>query len=414
MCSTIKCFLDTHSPDSIRELATLGSHPWPGLWIVGNNLPTSLNIALETAKSCGWQPKTIQDSHDLVAFLKPHHHSDAQMASSATTDRPPLLLLRASGTILGARCASAAALLRAVLNHNGVICMVLGTYSPPMRFSHLFETFRELRQAHDPDTSGKEANWVHLGGLEVVKKRLRIALEWPRVHSISMTRLGVRASRGVLLHGPPGCGKTSLVRAVASAGGAHFISLSAADVFSCYLGDAERIMREKFAEARRHRPSVIFLDEIDAIAANRDQSAAVDVGARVLATLLTEMDGIASANGVVVVAATNRLEAVDAALRRPGRFDDVIHVPLPDRDARKRIAQIWCAQGAPIAPDVDFVAIANRSDGLSGAQVSGICKEAAMCAAREAMAETNRDAREVFRVVRIEMRHFDSAFRMVS
>lgn len=412
----VKNFLATHSPDSLSAFARLGSCPLPGLWIIDNAGDGAVDAAFDAVTNCGWNGRKVRDAGELVDLLMPENGARRRRSKPTIKDdgkldtaRPTLLLIAAEGALLGARCAPAAALLRAALERRIVLAVVTCAHSPPASLALLFETQRATRREVTPrEEDVRGADWDHLGGLGTAKKRLRVALEWPRRHGTTLTRLGVRASRGVLLHGPPGCGKTSLVRAVAAAGGASFVSLSAADVFSCYLGEAERIIRDVFAEARRTAPCMIFLDEIDAIAGDRahaNSGGGAGVGARVLATLLTEMDGVITAPAaVVVVAATNRVDAVDNALLRPGRFDDIVYVPLPDESAREAIARIWCAAGAPVG-DIDFADIASRAEGMSGAQVSGVCKEAALCAAREAWAVIEETAE-----IRVEQRHFNSAF----
>lgn len=191
-------------------------------------------------------------------------------------------------------------------------------------------------------------SWEDIGGLEHVKQTLREMIEWPIIYREQLNRLGIRAFRGVLLYGPPGCSKTTLVKAVATNCKATFLSIHGAAIYSPYVGDAEQTIRELFHKARISSPSVIFLDEIDAIVAKRamDGQRTGSVGKnntvqeRVLSTLLNEMDGIELAEGVIVVGATNRPDMLDPALMRPGRFDRLIYVGAPDRATRQSIFRI--------------------------------------------------------------------------
>jgi transitional endoplasmic reticulum ATPase len=229
--------------------------------------------------------------------------------------------------------------------------------------------------------------WEDIGGLHKVKRRLRMAVEWPLVHPATFRRLGLRGPRGVLLHGPPGCSKTTLGRAMATSGHANFLHLSGADVYSCFVGEAERLLREAFDTARAAAPTILFLDELDALVGKRTAASSPgtdgnQVQSRVLSTLLTEMDGLASSNGVLVVGATNRLDLLDDALLRPGRFDEILAVDgLSDAD-RLAVLRIHAAR-VPGAADVDLQRVAQWMPNATGAEVKSVCQEAALCAMRD-------------------------------
>ena len=230
--------------------------------------------------------------------------------------------------------------------------------------------------------------WEDIGGMSGAIARLREAVEQPLTHAPVYRRMGLSVPRGILLYGPPGNAKTTLVRALATSVRASFLSLSGADVYSPYVGEAERILREAFALARSALPCVVFLDEIDALVGSRgigggsSGSSTHDVSTGVLATLLTEMDGVAAADGIIVVAATNRPQALDPALLRPGRLEVHVHIPLPDVSGREEILGVHCRH-TPLAPDVDLGALAEATPGFSGAELEGLCREAAMAALRE-------------------------------
>ena len=181
----------------------------------------------------------------------------------------------------------------------------------------------------------QRTQWSDVGGLEEIKSKLIQSVEWPLLHAETFIQLGIQAPRGILLHGPPGCSKTTLVKAMATSTHSAFLSMNGALVYSAYLGEAELNIRRLFSRARANRPCIIFLDEIDALVGKRSLSGAADsqtaMEKRILSTLLNEMDGIQLATGVLVVGATNRLDMLDAALLRPGRFDHIIYVRLLDR-----------------------------------------------------------------------------------
>jgi transitional endoplasmic reticulum ATPase len=210
-----------------------------------------------------------------------------------------------------------------------------------------------------------------VGGLEQVKQVLRQAIEWPLLYPHKLKAMGVRPSRGVLLYGAPGCGKTSLVRAAANVSGVGFLKANGAEMFSAFLGESERIVRDLFARARTLEPCILFLDEIDAIVGRRsleggsDGAEAGGVRQRVLSTILNELDGVDSAGGVILVGATNRLDMIDPALLRPGRFDHLVHVPLPDAKGRHDIL-LKCSRNMKMSADVDLHHIALATEGFTG------------------------------------------------
>ncbi|XP_062184885.1 cell division control protein 48 homolog B isoform X2 [Phragmites australis] len=230
-------------------------------------------------------------------------------------------------------------------------------------------------------------SWHDIGGLKDVKKELQKAVEWPINHAAAYARLGIPPIRGVLLHGPPGCSKTTLAKAAAHAAQASFFSLSGAELYSKYVGEGEALLRRTFQKARLASPSIIFFDEADAIAPKRtgpggNSSGNVTVGERLLSTLLTEMDGLELATGIIVLAATNRPNAIDAALLRPGRFDKVLYVPPPDVEGRYDVLRIHTRK-MKLGDDVDLWKIAECTELFTGADLEGLCREAGMAALRE-------------------------------
>ncbi|MDJ0270216.1 MAG: CDC48 family AAA ATPase [Aigarchaeota archaeon] len=243
--------------------------------------------------------------------------------------------------------------------------------------------------------------WEDIGGLESVKQELREAVEWPLKYSEVFKRLGIRPPRGILLYGPPGTGKTLLAKAVATESQANFISVKGPEVLSKWVGESEKAIREIFRKARETAPCIIFFDELDSIAPRRGVHTDAGVTDRIVNQLLTEMDGMQTLKGVVVIGATNRPDILDPALLRPGRFDRVLYVPPPDRQARLHIFKIHTRE-MPLDKDVDLERLAAMTEGYTGADIESVVREAALQAARE-----NINAQVV------SMRHFEAALSKV-
>jgi transitional endoplasmic reticulum ATPase len=224
--------------------------------------------------------------------------------------------------------------------------------------------------------------WSDIGGLEDVKQDLIEAVEWPLKTPESFTRIGIRPPKGILLYGPPGCGKTLLARAVATESEANFITIKGPEVFSKWVGESEKAIREVFRKARMASPTVIFFDEFDSLVPGRGMGYADSgVAERVISQLLTEMDGLVSLEDVVIIAATNRPDIVDPAILRPGRFDRLIYVPEPDKDSRVEIFKIY-TKNMPLAKDVDMSLLVTLTKKYSGADIEALCREAGMNAMR--------------------------------
>jgi transitional endoplasmic reticulum ATPase len=214
--------------------------------------------------------------------------------------------------------------------------------------------------------------------------------------------MGIDPPKGVLLYGPPGCGKTLLAKAVATESEANFIAVKGPEVLSKWVGESERAIREIFRKARQAAPCVIFFDEIDALAPMRGLGYSDSgVTERVVSQLLTEMDGLEKLEGVVVIGATNRPDILDPALLRPGRFDRLVYVPPPDRAARLEILKVHTRR-MPLAEDVDLERIADATEGYTGADLAALCREAAILALREAHKPT-----------KVQMKHFLKAMEVV-
>jgi len=244
--------------------------------------------------------------------------------------------------------------------------------------------------------------WEDVGGLYDVKQELREAVEWPLKYPESFKRLGIKPPKGILLYGPPGCGKTLLAKAVATESGANFVAVKGPEIFSKWVGESERAIREIFRKARQVAPCVVFLDEVDAIAPMRGMSIGDSmVTERVVSQLLTEMSGIENLEGVVVIGATNRPDILDPALLRPGRLDRLIYVPPPDFMSRLEILKIH-TRNMPLAEDVDLEELARATEGYSGSDLEVLVREAGMMALREDINTEN-----------VRMRHFREALRRI-
>ncbi len=226
-----------------------------------------------------------------------------------------------------------------------------------------------------------------IGGLKDAIQKIREMVELPLRHPELFQKLGIDPPKGILLYGPPGTGKTLLAKAVANESEANFLSLSGPEIMSKYYGESEKRLREIFEEAEKNAPSIIFIDEIDAIAPKREEVTG-EVERRVVAQLLALMDGLKGRGEVIVIGATNRPNALDPALRRPGRFDREIEIGVPDREGRKEILQIH-TRGMPLADDVDLDKLADITHGFVGADLAALAKEAAMRALRRIMKEVN-------------------------
>jgi transitional endoplasmic reticulum ATPase len=245
-------------------------------------------------------------------------------------------------------------------------------------------------------------HWADIGGLDEVKQDLKEAVEWPIKNPEIFIRLGIKPPKGILLYGPPGCGKTLLARAVATESEANFITIKGPEIFSKWVGESEKAIREVFRKARMAAPAVIFFDEMDSLSPRRGMGFGDSgVTERVISQLLTEIDGIVALEDIVVIAATNRPDIVDPAVLRPGRFDRLIYVPEPDEKSRLQIIKIY-TKDMPTAKDVNLQELAGITKNHSGADLQALCREAAMYALRK-----NVDTKEV------SMKDFQEAMKRI-
>ncbi|MFW9823401.1 MAG: CDC48 family AAA ATPase [Candidatus Thorarchaeota archaeon] len=271
------------------------------------------------------------------------------------------------------------------------------------------KTHKELEELES-----RRVTYEDIGGLEEEIQKIREMIELPIRHPELFKRIGIDPPKGVLLHGPPGTGKTLLARAVAYETEAHFITISGPEIMSKFYGQSEENLRKLFEEAKDMAPSIIFIDELDSIAPKRGEVTG-EVERRVVAQLLSLLDGLEGRGEIIVIGATNRVNDIDPALRRPGRFDREIEIGVPDTDGRHEILLIH-TRGMPLDKDVDLRLIAEKTHGFVGADVEALAKEAAMLAIREILPQINLDKPippEILLDLQINMKNFQSALNSI-
>ncbi|MFH1005970.1 MAG: CDC48 family AAA ATPase [Candidatus Latescibacterota bacterium] len=283
-----------------------------------------------------------------------------------------------------------------------------------VRMDDFMEALREIEPSaiREVFTEIPDVKWSDVGGLEEAKQVLLEAVEWPLTYPELFEHAKTKPPKGILLYGPPGTGKTLLAKAVASESEVNFISVKGPSLMSKWIGDTERGVRELFKKAKQASPCIVFLDEIDSLTPTRSSGTGEsNVTERVISQFLTEMDGIEELKGVVVLAATNRLDIIDPALLRAGRFDFLLELPVPDELTREGIFKIH-TKGKPLAPDVDLGALANITTGLVGADIESICKKASMLAIREFLKGQEGRKGGDYSTFGITAGHFDEAVKM--
>lgn len=277
-----------------------------------------------------------------------------------------------------------------------------------------FAALREMQPSSLREVLIESPNmrWDDIGDLEDAKSQLRESVEWPLKYGPLFDHMNATPPKGVLLYGPPGTGKTMLAKAVATESEANFINVKGPEFLNKWVGESEKAVRETFRKARQAAPCIVFMDEVDSIAPTRGGDFDSHVTERVISQLLTEMDGLESLHNVVVIAATNRPDMIDPALLRPGRFDRLVHIPMPDTEGRKKILEIH-TQKKPLASDVDLNDLAKRTEGFSGADVAALANEAVMLAIRGIVSRGGDMSKESLERERVTMKNFLEALEKV-
>ncbi|MFB5597394.1 MAG: CDC48 family AAA ATPase [Nitrosopumilaceae archaeon] len=258
------------------------------------------------------------------------------------------------------------------------------------------DALKEVRPSALREVSVQIPNvtWDDVGGLESLKEELRETIEWPIKHKEAFDYVNVETPKGILLHGPPGTGKTLIAKAVAKMTESNFISVKGPELLSKWVGESEKGVREIFRKARQAAPCIIFFDEVDAIVPRRGGSSDSHVTENVVSQILTEIDGLEELHNVLIIGATNRLDIVDPALLRPGRFDRIIQVPKPDAKGREHIFKIHTNK-KPLADDVDFAKLVKLTDGFSGAEIEAIANRAAIAALKRYVGDQSKNIKEI-------------------
>ena len=282
--------------------------------------------------------------------------------------------------------------------------------SMDVRMEHFIDALKEIEPSaiREVFVEVPDVTWADVGGLEDIKDELRDAVQWPLQHPDVFEKYDMTPTKGILLHGPSGTGKTLLAKALARESGVNFISVKGPELMSKYVGESERAIREVFRTAKQASPSILYFDEIESLVPvrGRDSGAGASFTERVISQFLAEMNGIEELRGVIVLATTNRIDLVDPSLLAGGRFDLVMELPMPDEEARRRIFAIHLLK-KPVSPDVNTEELARKSSGFSGGDIAFVCRKAAMLALREAL----KSGGEVIPL--LEWRHFDSAMEIL-
>lgn len=287
-------------------------------------------------------------------------------------------------------------------------------YKKLLELEVTMDHFRDALKEVEPSalrevfTEIPNVKWSDVGGLELMKQILKETIEWPLKYSEMFQQVKLTPAKGILLYGPPGCGKTMLAKAVATELGVNFISIKGPQLLSKYVGESEKGVREVFKKAKMATPCIIFFDEFDSLVPIRTQSCDSRVTERIVSQFLTELDGIEELKGVVVLGATNRLDLIDPALLRAGRFDFLLEVPKPDQNARLEIFKIYTKE-KPLNSDVNLKTLVKNTDGLTGSDIEAICRKATLLAMREFLAKkSKKEKKSKGPDFKITQKHFET------
>ena len=358
--------------------------------IAATNLPNNIDPALRRPGRFEREIEIpIPDARGRRQILEVHSRG-MPLANDVNMDEIAAITHGCVGADLEALCREAAmACLRTVLDDIDFAAQSI-PYETLSKLEVSMDHFREGMREVEPSAVREvfvevpNVSWDDIGGMTDIKRRLIEAVEWPLTHADFFRDAGVKPPKGILLAGPPGVGKTLTAKAVAAQTQANFISIKGPELMSKFVGQSESRLREIFRKARQAAPCIVFFDEIDALLPKRGLNQSDAVGDRVLAQFLAEMDGVEELNGVLVLGATNRLDMLDPAMLRPGRFDEVVELDTPDEASRAEIFRVHM-RGRPFADAIDPVELARLCPAASGAQIAGAVRRAAMAAVRRAV-----------------------------
>ncbi|MBT9146098.1 MAG: ATP-dependent zinc metalloprotease FtsH 3 [candidate division WS2 bacterium] len=288
-----------------------------------------------------------------------------------------------------------------------------------MKLEVTMDNFRDAMKEVEPSAIREvfveipDVKWSDVGGLEYIKKTLIETVEWPLKYSDLFKKANTKPPKGILFYGSSGTGKTLIAKAVANESGVNFISIKGPALISKFVGESERGIREIFRKAKQASPCVLFFDELDAIVPIRSGQDTSHVTERVISQFLTELDGIEELKGVLVLGATNRLDIIDPAVLRPGRFDSLLELPIPGQNSRLEIFKIH-TKGKPLDKDIDFKELVDETDKLTGADIESIVRSASMLAIREVVdEEKGKVTKEKLKTFTIKKKHFCEAVKLV-
>eukprot|EP00049_Salpingoeca_infusionum_P025449 m.19410 g.19410 ORF g.19410 m.19410 type:complete len:741 (+) comp8026_c0_seq2:3949-6171(+) len=374
----------SHSSRAVAQLLTLmdGMVGRDKLIVIGaTNRPNALDEALRRPGRFDVEVNIPVPSEDQRCAIFERYLAGLPLSDDVDVKHLAQSALGYTGADISAVCRRAAQ--EAVKHHSRTAT------KPQVTLKHLDTALHHVTPSIKRQFTLSVSNtpWSAIGGLDDVKQRLQQAVEWPLKYADTFKRLGIPPTRGVLLYGPPGCSKTTLARAIATNCNASFFSLTGSELYSPYVGDSEKSVRDLFTTARKTSPSVIFLDEVEALVGKRQAASEGNtVASRVLSTVLNEMDGVSASGHVIVVAATNRPDLLDSAFLRAGRMDAMVYVPPPDHAGRISILKVFAKDH--VAADVDYEALAKATETFTGADLENLFREAAHHALRQDISTT--------------------------
>ena len=387
--------------------------------IGATNIPNALDPALRRPGRFDREISISIPDRDGRREILEIHSRGMPLAQDVELDRLATITHGFVGADLEALCREAAMIcLRGILPEIDFASAEI-PYETLGRLEVHMEHFLRALQEVDPSAIREvfvevpDVRWEDVGGLEQVKQQLIESVEWPLKHTALFARAGIRPPKGILLSGPPGCGKTLLAKAVANESQVNFISVKGPALLSKYVGESEKGVREVFKKARQAAPCIVFFDEIDALVPTRGGGEGDSrVGERVISQFLTEMDGVEELAGVLVLAATNRPDLLDPALLRPGRFDVQVAIDLPDQDGREQIFRIGL-RGKPVASEVRSDELAALTEDFNGAEIQAVCQRAALAAVRETLKRSADSLEFESAELSISLEHFRQALEEV-